>query len=129
MTKPRSSFLIRSSIFICAVCSPLILWPALASDRPHFDSHQRDGAIAVDGKFDDWTGNLEPLGSNPESIQVVNDGEFLYLRLTASEAGARRQIMRQGLTVWFDPGGGTKKKLGIRFPVVEYGESGGGGSE
>jgi len=124
-----SSVLIRSSVFICLVLSPLTLGRISAAEKLHFDSHQRDGAIAVDGTFDDWTGNLEPLGSNPESIQVVNDGEFLYLRLTASEAGARRQIMRQGLTVWFDPGGGTKKKLGIRFPVVEYGESGGGGSE
>src|SRR5215813_9011228 len=125
-TSQTSSAFIRSSVFIAILLSPLALRSIFAAEKLHFDSHQRDGAIAVDGKFDDWTGNLDPLGDNPESIQVVNDGEFLYLRLTASDAGARRQIVRQGLTVWFDPGGGTKKKLGIRFPVVETGESGGG---
>jgi hypothetical protein len=124
-TSQTSSAFIRSSVFIGVLLSPLVLSPISAAEKLHFDSHQRDGAIAVDGKFDDWTGNLEPLGANPESIQVVNDGEFLYLRLTASEATARRQIMRQGMTVWFDPSGGTKKKLGVRFPVVEPGESGG----
>src|SRR5262245_8252449 len=128
MTHASSAF-IRSSVLICAVVSPLLLSPISAAEKLHFDSHQRDGAIAVDGRFDDWTGNLEPLGGNPESIQILNDGEFLYLRLTASEAGARRQIMRQGLTVWFDSGGGTKKKLGIRYPVIEPGESGVGGYE
>ena len=26
------------------------------------------------------------------------------------------------MTVWFDPGGGTKKKFGVRYPVVERGD-------
>jgi uncharacterized membrane protein YgcG len=110
------------------VCLWLLLMAPrpLAAERPHVDSHPRDGVIAIDGKFDDWSGNLEPLGTTPMSIQVVNDGEFLYLRLTASDAGTRMQIMRLGMTVWVDPAGGTKKKLGVRYPVVEAGSFGGG---
>jgi len=46
------------------------------------------------------------------------------VRLTASAAAERRQIMRQGFTIWFDPAGGTKKHLGIRYPVVERGAAG-----
>jgi hypothetical protein len=92
-----------------------------AAARPHFDSQRRDGAITVDAKFDDWYGNLQPFADQPVSIQTLNDGEFLYLRLTASDPAARMQIMRQGMTVWFDPQGGTKKKLGIKYPVVERG--------
>ena len=61
------------------------------------------------------------------SMQVVNDGEFLYLRMSASDAGTRMEIMRLGMTVWFDPAGGTKKKLGLRYPVVEAGSFGGSG--
>ena len=104
----------------------LAIVPAVAADRPHFDSQRRDGAIAVDGKFDDWYGNLQPFGDQPVSIQALNDGEFLYIRLTASDRAARMQILRQGLTVWFDPQGGTKKKLGIKYPVVERGAPGEG---
>jgi hypothetical protein len=99
----------------------LLSLPLAASDRPHIISQPRDCAIAIDGGFDDWSGALEPLGTQPLSVQAVNDGDFLYLRVTASDAAARMQIVRQGLTVWFDPSGGTKKKLGIKYPVVEHG--------
>jgi hypothetical protein len=104
----------------------LTLLTVAAAERPHFDSKGRDGAITVDGKYDDWYGHLEPFGTDPVSIQFLNDGEFLYVRLTASDAAARMQIMRLGMTVWFDSGGGTKKKFGIRYPVVERGEGRGG---
>jgi len=60
-------------------------------------------------------------------VQFVNDGEFLYMRLSATDPGARAQITRQGLIVWFDSGGGKKKKFGVRYPVVERGEGGGYG--
>lgn len=99
-----------------------------AADRPHLTSHPLDGTIMIDGRFDDWSGNagsLEPFGSEPISIQAVNDSDFLYVRLSASDPRVRSQIVRQGLTVWFDPNGGTKKVLGIKYPVVEGGFGGG----
>jgi hypothetical protein len=92
-----------------------------ASERPHFDSKGLDGAITIDGTFEDWWGHLDPFGSDPIAVQFLNDGEFLYVRLTASDAAARMQIMRLGMTIWFDPSGGTKKKFGIRYPVVDQG--------
>src|SRR5258708_16686741 len=96
-----------------------------AAERPHFDSQVRDGAITVDGKYNDWYGHLQPFGKEPIAIQFLNDGEFLYVRLTASDAATRMQIVRQGMTIWFDPGGGSRKKLGIKYPVVEGGGPGG----
>jgi hypothetical protein len=90
-----------------------------AAERPHFESKGPDKAITVDGKFDDWYGHLQPFGADPVAIQFLNDGEFLYVRLTASDPAARMLITRMGMTVWFDPGGGTKKKFGIKYPVVE----------
>lgn len=113
----------------------LFLAPAVtlvAADRPHFDSHPVDGAITIDGSFDDWTGNpgnLEPFGKDSIAIQALNDGHFLYVRLSASDPGVRSQIVRRGLTVWFDPKGGTKKTFGVSYPVIEdqTGDSGIGG--
>lgn len=92
-----------------------------ASEKPHFQSQLRDGAITVDGRFDDWYGRLQPFEAAPVAVQFLNDGEFLYMRLAASSASERRQILRQGFTVWFDPAGGTKKHFGVRYPVVERG--------
>lgn len=116
---------------LAVVCVALwLVFPAVtASERPHFDSKGLDGAITIDAKFEDWWGHLDPFGTDPISVQFLNDGEFLYVRLTASDAAARMQIMRLGMTIWFDPAGGTKKKLGIRYPVVEHGEGGGGQEE
>jgi hypothetical protein len=101
----------------------LCLWLVAlsASEKPHFQSQLRDGAITVDGRFDDWYGNLQPFEAAPVAVQFLNDGEFLYMRLTASSTPERREIVRQGFTVWFDPAGGTKKVFGVRYPVVERG--------
>ena len=96
----------------------------VASEKPHFESQPRDGAITIDGRYDDWYGNLQPFEQAPVAIQFLNDKDFLYMRLTASASAERREILRQGFTVWFDPTGGTRKHLGIRYPVVERGTGG-----
>jgi hypothetical protein len=107
----------------------------IASDKPKFESSPVTERVTIDGKFEDWPGNLEPFADKPIGLQFQNDGDYLYLRLSASDQATRMQILRQGLTVWFDPGGGTKKHFGIRYPVVDHaqydsgqpGGSGGGG--
>ena len=102
----------------------------VASDKPRFESSPRLEPVSIDGKFDDWPGNLEPFADKPLSVQFQNDGDFLYMRFAASDPATRMQILRQGLTVWFDPGGGTKKHFGIRYPVIDkaqYPDSGQGG--
>src|SRR6185295_11360950 len=58
------------------------------------------------------------------AVQFLNDGEYLYMRMTASSTTERMQVVRQGFTVWFDPAGGTKKHFGVRYPVVEHGTGG-----
>ncbi len=110
------------SLSICLALG--MLTTVAAADKPHFDSKIRDSAITIDGRYDDWYGNLDPFGNVAVAVQFLNDGDFLYMRLTATDAGARMQILRQGLTVWFDPAGGTKKRFGVRFPVVERGSGG-----
>jgi len=92
----------------------------VASDKPKFESSPVSEPVTIDGKFEDWPGNLEPFADKPVAVQFQNDGQFLYMRLTASDPATRIQILRQGLTVWFDPAGGTKKHLGVRYPVIDH---------
>ena len=113
-------------LFIC-VCGLVGFVSLAASEKPHFDSQLRDGAITIDGRYDDWYGNLQPFEAAPVAVQFLNDQDYLYMRLTASASAERREIVRQGFTVWFDPAGGTKKHFGIRYPVVEAGSADGGG--
>jgi hypothetical protein len=116
-----------------ALCLCVFLTVTAASERPKFTSQVRDSAITVDGKYDDWYGHLDPFEASPVAVQFLNDGEYLYMRMTASSTAERMEIVRQGFTVWFDPAGGTKKHFGIRYPVVEHGSGpeadprGGGG--
>jgi len=121
---------VKNRVFVSLVSAVLVtIIPALlvASDRPHFDSGFRSGDIIIDGHHEDWSGTAAPLGSAPVSIQVVNDNDALYLRLAASDPAMRMQILRQGMIVWFDEKGGTKKRLGIHFPVVDRGSGEEGG--
>jgi hypothetical protein len=93
-------------------------------DRTRIDSHWRDHEIIIDGSNAEWPGPLLQIAERtPVTIAAVNDGRFLYLVLHASDPIARARIMRQGLIVWFDPSGKTKKQFGIKFPVgVEVGD-------
>jgi hypothetical protein len=101
---------------ICALTAGVAIQ---ASPKPVLTAGALDGHITIDGDAGDWSGALQPFGDAPFSAQAVNDGEYLYLRLSASSPVVWRNITRFGLTVWFDPKGGTKKTFGIRYPVVE----------
>jgi hypothetical protein len=60
---------------------------------------------------------------SPFMIGLSNDRDFLFILLRTSDAAMRSQILREGLVVWFDSKGGTKKQLGIQYPT---GQQGGG---
>lgn len=71
--------------------------------------------VIVDGRSDDWSGNLYILDDELISVGFLNDQENLYICLLAENDALRTRMMQSGLTVWFDPTGGKKKALGIRI--------------
>jgi hypothetical protein len=88
------------------------------SKKPDLESTWRAGnTIAIDGVNQEWEGRLVPLKDVPASVGFYNDNDNLYFCLTTSDRNLRTQIMRQGLMVWVDPGGGKKKDFGVEFPV------------
>lgn len=100
----------------------LALLPATAlgasSKKQRIDSHWKDREITVDGDSGEWPGPLVPVDEHQRLVAAAaNDGQFLYIVLSTSDATARAQIIGQGLIVWFDPGGGEKKSFGLKFPV------------
>ena len=91
---------------------------ALAAKRPRLESRWRDRDIVVDGDNGEWAGPLVAVDAKyPVTAAVANDRDFLFLALSTGDAAMRRQIMREGLIVWFDPAGGDQKHFGIKFPV------------
>jgi hypothetical protein len=81
------------------------------------DSRWLESPVTVDGSPVDWPGPLVPFNDEPVSIAAANDGDSMYLVLTASDRNARMQILRRGLIVWFDAGGKDKKRFGLKFPI------------
>src|SRR6478609_8792547 len=53
--------------------------------RDRFESRWLTAPITVDGSPVDWPGPLAPFNDQPLSMAASNDGDSLYLVLTASE--------------------------------------------
>ncbi len=80
------------------------------------ESRPLDREIIIDGNDDDWSGNLYTVEGERVSLGLFNDQEYLYVCLSANDITTVSQVMRQGLTIWFDAEGGRKKTLGIKYP-------------
>ena len=81
------------------------------------ESQWRESEITIDGKIGDWQGRLWEIEDTGVSFGVLNDGENIYLCMTAVNPQAAAQALRQGLVAWFDPKGGKDKVLGIHYPL------------
>jgi hypothetical protein len=74
-------------------------------------------AIQIDGSLKDWSDSTLFIQKDDIRCGVMNDGEFLYVCVISSKPNLGRQLMFRGMTVWFDPNGGSKKTYGVRFPI------------
>ena len=79
-----------------------------------------DREVRIDGVNDEWQGATTFIEDKDVSIGLLNDDEFLYVSLSSNDS-LRMQVMRTGLTVWFDPEGGTDEWYGINFPTGAQG--------
>ena len=73
--------------------------------------------VTIDGRSDDWVGSLNIVADANLEEGFLNDRDFLYVSFVTEDESLRRQIVRGGLTVWFDPKGGDERVLGIKYPV------------
>lgn len=73
--------------------------------------------VQMDGKLGEWSDSTAFFEKDGIRYAAMNDGEYLYLCLLSSKPGLGRQIVFRGMTIWFDPNGGEKKTIGIRFPL------------
>lgn len=91
---------------------------ACSSNRIYLtESRWADHEVVIDGKADKWQGTQAFLEKERLFVSFLNDRGNLYIGLVASENPTGAQIMRQGLTIWFDPKGGKNKAFGIKYPL------------
>lgn len=89
---------------------------ATGCGKPAMDSSWRTRPITIDGGDGDWQGAVTYVAKGSTVVSLLNDEEFLYLRLASADRSTQAQVMRLGFTVWFDARGGETHSFGIRFP-------------
>jgi hypothetical protein len=81
------------------------------------ESTWRDRDIVIDGDARDWRGLTTYVEKGNIAVGVTNDRRDLFLCLHSPTREVAAQIVMRGLTVWFDPDGGTGRTLGIRCTI------------
>ncbi len=89
----------------------------VSCEKYEIKSQWKDRDIVVDGRSVDWLDTLTFVEEFNVSLGIANDTDYLYICAVVENPLVRMQVMRQGLTVWFDPKGGRKKTIGISFPL------------
>jgi hypothetical protein len=105
------------------ILSPIISQGSAAPVGGAIASAWRDRDVKIDGLNTEWQ-EWSPLGQEFRySIGLLNDDEDLYVALRTSDPATSVQMLTQGLIVWFDAEGGTKKRFGLKYPVgaLSYG--------
>lgn len=72
--------------------------------------------IAIDGDATEWIQDLRFNEKTNLGYSIRNDEHFLYLCIK-SDQKIFQQVMRTGLTVWFDSTAKGQKILGIYYPI------------
>jgi len=92
-------------------------WWAGCGGGINLTSQHRNKSIIVDGESSDWEGIPPTVVKDHIAVSVCNDEEYLYLCLSTGEREIEREMLSGGFSVWFDPGGGSKKIFGFHFPL------------
>ncbi len=74
-------------------------------------------AVLIDGNAEEWPMTWVQDEDKIFSFNVCTDDKNLYVRMMTSDFYAKRKLAAFGLTLWIDPSGKKKKKLGLKFPA------------
>ena len=79
-------------------------------------SRWRDREITIDGRNAEWR-YLNVLDDKETSVGALNDNNFIYLIFITTNRDVHNQVVRHGLTWWFDSDGGKDEKFGVHYPI------------
>ena len=96
--------------------APFVLAVVVSAVQSGLTSGWRTDTVNVDGLSGEWS-TLGPI-ERGLSVGAVNDGEYLYLVVSAKEPEAIAYLST-GLIVWLDPAGRRAETFGLRLEGVE----------
>jgi hypothetical protein len=94
----------------------LLIWLMILSGcgSVEIKSHWRSNDVVIDGKNTGWFTSATALDDSRALVAVVNDEEYVYIGLRTADRDLERLMIREGVAVWFDRDGGSRKMFGIR---------------
>lgn len=73
--------------------------------------------IRINGISDDWQGKLASIYDQKFLIGFQHDNQFLYMCLISNDQRIIRQVILQGLILWFNAEKDKIGKIGIKYPL------------
>ena len=110
-----------SGLFVASVSLIGLFGPG-CSNTVELASSWNSQEAKIDVPATEWKSGLTEIKDSHVFVGIKNDQNYIYLRLLTTEEQFRRQMMRTGLTVWFESEEG--KKLGILYPTGVFTRSG-----
>jgi hypothetical protein len=98
--------MLAAILFFSSACSTLQL-----------NSRWNSQGVVVNGRPDEWQGDLTYIKKDDFSLGLRNDDRYVYVCLYTESRMMRSMAQARGLTVWFDPNGGRSKVFGIQYPM------------
>ena len=71
-----------------------------------------DNRVVIDGLDTEWSNKTRYIEDENILLGIMNDDSFIYVFFASNDDRMKRQIFMRGLTVWFDPGGGSDEVFG-----------------
>jgi hypothetical protein len=102
---------------LVAAAAALLALPHPGYGKTEIECRQKDREIKVDGDASEWNETLTVFKDAGFSCGLMNDSEYLYVAVVATDRQVVRQIMLAGLYMWFDEKGKQEKNFGVYFPI------------
>lgn len=105
----------KKKVMILSVLISAVLFIGCKSIE--LQSSWKDRTVTIDGNDEDWKGQKYYIKEKNFTVGVMNDEKYLYLCFYPTNRKLGEQLLKQGLTIWFNGEGKTKKDFGIKFPL------------
>lgn len=101
---------------LLAVCI-LAISTAACEKQVEITSKWCDLEMDFNGSVDQWGPATIYAEKEKVSLTLLNDNDYIYIRLYTRDRVTQGQVLMAGFTVWFNADGGKNKSIGIRFPL------------
>ena len=107
----------RSVVLLCGFLIAIVAFSGCSSSLKLLSTWRQE-EIVIDGIGTEWQRGLYYDKESDIVYSVRNDDGYMYLFLKTQNHATQMQMMKAGLTVWFDADGGNDHSFGIRYPLA-----------